>query len=110
MRLPNASQAVVNIRKLEGYCLDPFHPRGKHKARVFERALDLTKENAEELREEILRQVLVEEAFAGEEDDYGRRYVVEFEYRREGRCARIRTCWILKAGEGAPRLTSCFVL
>jgi hypothetical protein len=110
MRLPNADQSVVDIRKLKDYCLDRLHPRGKHKARVFEHALGLTKENAEELRDEILKRVPHEEALIGEEDDYGRRFVVDFEYIRQGRRARIRTCWILKTGENAPRLTSCFVL
>lgn len=110
MRLPNANQGIVDIRKLKDYCLDPIHPRGKHKARVFERALNLTKENAEELRAEILGRMPYEEALLGEEDTYGRRYVVDFEYTREGCRARIRTCWILKAGEEAPRLTTCFVL
>ena len=110
MRLPNANQVIVDIRKLKDYCLEPLHPRGKHKARVFERALNLTQRNAEELREEILRRVPYEEALLGEGDDYGKRYVVDFEYIRGGRRARIRTCWILRTGETAPRLTSCFVL
>ena len=35
MKLPNADRAVVEMQKLVDYCLDPEHPRGKHKARVF---------------------------------------------------------------------------
>lgn len=62
MRLPKADQSIVDIRKLQNYCLDPLHPRGKHKARVFKRAMNLTSKNAEELREEILRRVMHEEA------------------------------------------------
>ncbi|WP_367268233.1 DUF6883 domain-containing protein [uncultured Thiohalocapsa sp.] len=38
-RLPNADQAAVDLDKLRGYCLNPAHPRGRHKARVFAAAL-----------------------------------------------------------------------
>jgi hypothetical protein len=33
--LPNAENAVVEIRKLSEYCLNPEHPKGKDKARLF---------------------------------------------------------------------------
>jgi hypothetical protein len=33
-RLPNGEQAILDIRKIEGYCLCRSHPRGRHKARV----------------------------------------------------------------------------
>jgi Domain of unknown function (DUF6883) len=32
---PNAARAVINLRKVEDYCLSPTHPRGLDKARVF---------------------------------------------------------------------------
>jgi hypothetical protein len=35
MKLPGADVAIVDVEKLTGYCLNPEHPRGKHKARVF---------------------------------------------------------------------------
>jgi hypothetical protein len=34
-QLPYGDRAILDIRKIEGYCLDPAHPRGRHKARVF---------------------------------------------------------------------------
>jgi hypothetical protein len=39
--LPNRFEAVLDLRKIEDHCLSPFHPRGRHKARVFREALDL---------------------------------------------------------------------
>jgi hypothetical protein len=39
MKLPNAESAIIAIEKLRNYCLDPEHPRGKHKARVFSSVL-----------------------------------------------------------------------
>jgi len=35
MKLPEAERAVVDIAKLRDYCLSPFHPLGRHKARIF---------------------------------------------------------------------------
>ncbi len=34
-RLPHGDQAILDMRKIEDYCLNPSHPRGRHKARVF---------------------------------------------------------------------------
>lgn len=33
-QLPNKTKAFVDIRKLEEYCLNHLHQRGKHKAKV----------------------------------------------------------------------------
>jgi hypothetical protein len=40
-RLPHGDEAILDIRKIEDYCMSPSHPRGRHKARVFREALDL---------------------------------------------------------------------
>ena len=50
MRLPGGDAAIVDLDKLTGYCLNPDHPRGKHKARVFAATLGLTSEHAVILR------------------------------------------------------------
>jgi hypothetical protein len=73
MRLPNPEFAVVDLRKLRDYCLNPEHPRGKHKAQVFSVALGLGAGDAEELRETLLSAARSEEAVTGEEDEYGKR-------------------------------------
>lgn len=49
MKLPVGQGAVVGPEKLVDYCLNPEHPRGKHKARVIATALGFTAENADEL-------------------------------------------------------------
>jgi hypothetical protein len=41
MKLPGGIAAIVEISKLRDYCLDPHHPRGRYKARVFLSALGL---------------------------------------------------------------------
>jgi hypothetical protein len=54
VRLPNADHAVLDIRKLEDYCLSPRHPRGRHKARVFREALNIQRDDAAWLKDRLL--------------------------------------------------------
>lgn len=49
--LPDGARAIVEIEKLRDYCLDPLHPRGGHKARVFQSALSLVQNDADLLTE-----------------------------------------------------------
>ena len=55
MKLPNAERAVIDIKKLRDYCLNPNHPEGKHKAHVFFEKLEFTADDAERLRELIMK-------------------------------------------------------
>lgn len=109
-KLPNAENAVVEMRKLRDYCLSPEHPRGKHKARVFASALGITTEDSEELRRTLLTAAGSEEATPTEEDEYGQRYVLDFEMSTEAGSATVRSGWIVRTGENFPRFTSCWVL
>jgi hypothetical protein len=109
MKLPGGDSAIVEIAKLRDYCLDPKHPRGRHKARVFAATLDLTQSDAGFLREALLRAAQESDALAGESDPYGERLTVDFEPNRGSRRAVVRSGWIVLRGETAPGLTSCFV-
>lgn len=111
MRLPNGENAVVDIRKLTEYCLNPDNPRGRHKARVFASALGITVLNADELREKLLDIArTTESAVPGENDAYGKRYVIDFEWTTGSETAPVRSTWIVLNHEDTPRLTSCYVL
>lgn len=111
MRLPNAEKARVDLSKLRHYCLDSTHPRGRHKARVFAARLGIEAEHAEELRRALLDAARTSEnAFASEEDGFGRRFVLDFDMSGPRGKAKIRSGWIIRAGEDLPRLTSCYVL
>ena len=110
MKLPEGERAIVDLAKLRDYCLNPFHPRGRHQSRVFEPALRLVAADAEHLRRELLRAAREEEATPGDTDDYGHRYKIDFALVHGERRATIRSAWIIPAGEQAPRLTSCYVL
>lgn len=54
MKLPNADLAVIDIRKIRDYVLNPNDPRGRHKARVFLSALGFSQSDSDELITEIL--------------------------------------------------------
>lgn len=109
MKLPNAARAFVDIAKLRDYCLNGSHPEGRHKARVFRSALDLSAEDAEFLRQAILDAVAEAEAVAGNSDAYGSRYLVDLELNRGNRKAWIHTVWIVRRNEDFPRLATCYV-
>jgi hypothetical protein len=113
MRLPNAENAVVDIAKLRDYCLNPNHPKGKHKARVFLSELGLTATDADRLRKLILDAVLTTEATVEPSISFGQRYVVDFQVQWEVRFVvsfvTIRSAWIIRKDEDFPRLTTCFI-
>jgi hypothetical protein len=110
MKLPNRERAIVDIEKLRDYCLSLDHPRGRHKARVFRSVLGLTRDHAGELREALLRAVAQREATEAEADEFGRRDFIDFEFRGPKSAAKIRSGWIVRAGEDSPRFASCYVL
>jgi hypothetical protein len=114
MRLPNAERAVVDIEKLRDYSLNPNHPEGKHKARVFLAALGFKADNAERLRELILEAILTKEATPQQPTSYGQRFVVDFQVRGTEKLVEtfvtVRSTWMIRNDEDFPRLTSCFIL
>jgi hypothetical protein len=108
MKLPHGETAIVDIEKLAGYCLNPEHPRGKHKARVFA-TLGFTIDNAHELRAALLDAAANADAQRAASDQFGDRFVIEFEIRGQRGSGIVRSTWIVRRGEIAPRLTTCFV-
>jgi len=109
MKLPNGERAIVDRRKLEDYCLNPHHPRGRNKARVFA-SVGIGQADAEVLREALLAAARNSEAVRGGPSAYGQRYMVDFDLVRPARTVRVRSTWIVRTGEDLPQLTSCFVL
>ena len=110
MKLPNGKAAIVEIEKLRDYCLSPGHPRGRHKARVFQSLLEMTAAHAEELLAALIDAALKENATQGASDQYGTRYIIDFELRHGECIASIRSCWIIRSDEVAPRFVTCYIL
>jgi hypothetical protein len=110
MKLPNGESAKLDLRKIHDYSLSPFHPRGKHKARVFELVLGLTAEDFLFLAGVLQRVAIENEAIEGASDKYGDRFIIDFDLEHKERTAAIRSCWIVLAGEAVPRFVTCYIL
>lgn len=110
MLLPNGENAIIDIRKLRDYCLNPDNPRGSNKARVFAAALGITAAEAEFLRERLLDAAQTNEVTLGELDMYGQRYIIDFEMTTEIGTVFVRSGWIILHSENNPRLTTSYVL
>jgi hypothetical protein len=107
--LPNGDRAIVDLDKLRRYCLDPVHPRGRHKARVFRAALGFSIVDAVALSEKLLRGAATEEAALGETDQHGTRYTFDLHVKHGERTAVVRTHWIVRRDEDVPRFVTCYV-
>jgi hypothetical protein len=109
-RLPNAEQATLDIRKLERYCLDPSHLRGRHKARVFREALDIGQRDAAWLRDTLLEAARSTEALSIGSDAWGAYWRLDVPIRRQNKSAVVRSTWMVRIGESRPTLITCWVL
>lgn len=85
-----------------------MHDEGKHKARLFEKALGMTANDSEKLREILLTEIKTRDAQLGRRDEYEQRYTVDFILEWQGKRAKIRSGWIIEHGSEIPRLTSCY--
>jgi hypothetical protein len=110
MKLPNGEQAIIDIRKLTEYCLSPVHEDGQHKARLFATIAGLTTETADELVAALEQAAIEHEASLGKCDQYGQRYIIDFEHEGPKERTTIRSVWIVRSGEFVPRLVTCYIL
>lgn len=108
--LPQADRAIVDLAKLRDYCLNPDHPRGRHKARVFRAALGLERAHAPWLRNAILAALVRSPAMLDAVDRHGERWRADVVLTRNGRTAIVRTLWLIARPGSSPRLISSFVV
>ena len=108
--LPNVENATINPKKLTEYALNPDHPVGGNKAKVFESALGYNQLNADDLMRQIYEKLPNSEAVLGTLDEYGQRYTVDILISGpNGNTVNVRTGWIIKTGSDVPELTTLFV-
>jgi hypothetical protein len=88
--LPHGDKAILDIRKIEDYCLNPSHPRGRHKARVFREALDLQRDDAAWLRDALLEAARSSETFPIAVDPLGHSLAPRCDHQatRQERCGK----------------------
>ncbi|MBW4647255.1 MAG: hypothetical protein KME06_00935 [Kastovskya adunca ATA6-11-RM4] len=106
MRLPNPEQAIIDEEKLSGYCLNPRHSDGQHKARVFQSALGIGIDDADELRTALIQAIQITDAVLDKCNPYGQKYRVDFLMVREDKQARVRSVWLVRDEEKFPRLVT----
>jgi hypothetical protein len=110
LKLPNCSKAIIDKEKLVGYCLNPNHPLGQHKARVFKSVFGIGIEQAEELEAALREAALTVDALATGANEFGEKYLLDFTMVRAERQAIIRSSWIVRFDEDFPRLITCYIL
>lgn len=110
MKLPSGERAVIDAQKVCGYCLDPEHDDGRHKAHIFLTLLGLTRSNADLLLSALADAASNGNAVAGKLDKYGQRYLIDFAFTGRSGTAMIRSVWIIRHGESIPRLVTCYIL
>ncbi|MDH0895725.1 MULTISPECIES: DUF6883 domain-containing protein [unclassified Pseudomonas] len=107
--LVGANRAVIDPRKLTDYALNPDHPVGGNKARVFESALGFTKENSDLLLKQLQEGVMKNTPIPGKVDQYGARFTVDIPVTGPNGSGVVRSGWIYKPGSNTPELTTIFV-
>jgi hypothetical protein len=110
IHLPNGDKAVLDIRKIEDYCLSPTHPRGRHKARVFREALHVGRDDAGWLRGVLLEAARNGDATPLPADAWGNLWRIDATIGRHGKSAVVRTVWIVRAEDDVPKFVTCWVL
>jgi SPP1 gp7 family putative phage head morphogenesis protein len=95
--------------KVTKYALNPIHPRGRHKAKVFKSALGYTLDNYNELIDNVYRKVDKDLFENQDPNKYGKKYKQIINITGpNGRNADILTGWILEKN-GKYRLTTIYV-
>jgi hypothetical protein len=91
--LPNGGRAILDIRKLADYCLNPAHLHGRHKARVFRQALGFERGDAAQLRDRLLEAAGDNVALEVSGDVWGSRWRVAIS--QQGKRAVVRSIWLI---------------
>jgi hypothetical protein len=109
---PPFARVVVDIAKLRHYCLSDQHPRGRHKAHVFDQRLGLQAKDARHLQQALrdAARTRQNEFRPSGNDWYGQRYILDFVLSTAVGTATVRSGWIVRAGENVLRLVTCYVL
>lgn len=109
MKLPNGHQAYLGD-KLERYCLNYQHPKGKDKAALFQKRLGITIESKAILEAALLDAALHSVATLKHRDRYGDYYNTRFFMQTDTGNAWVLGCWIIRTQETFPRLTNTYPL
>lgn len=108
--LLNAEHAVIDPKKLASYALNPEHPKGGNKARVFASALGYNPANADILATRVQQGILTAPATVLDANKFGQLMAVDMPILgANGQTAIIRTGWMYETDALVPRMTTIFV-
>ncbi len=108
--LLNAEHAVIDPKKLANYALNPVHPIGGNKAKVFESALGYNSSNMDDLIFKVKQGILTHPATPGLHDNFGQRMSVDMQIIGiNGKIEVIRTGWMYETEAFVPRMTTIYV-
>lgn len=108
MKLPRNREATIAASKITGYLLSETHPVGSTKAKYF-RALGYSEENADQLREALVRIAATGDIAKEIVTPYGTKYVVEGDLVTPiERRVRVRTIWMARADEDILRFVTAY--
>lgn len=100
---------MVEISKLRDYCLNPGHPVGKHKARVFASVLGIGADDAAWLQQALLDAAAKSDVTQTAVDEFGTRYWMTCTMVRGPHEAVVSSAWIVPSEDDVPRLITCYV-
>ena len=110
MALPEAESVSVDLEKLTGYVLSESHPIGRSKARFF-RGIGFNESNATLLQRGLMEIAKSEAVVQRVASRHGMKYVVDGEIPTPlGSRVRLRTIWIVDAGQPHPRFVTAYPL
>ena len=108
--LLNAKHAVIDPKKMVSYALNPNHPHGGNKARVFESALGYNPSNVDTLATRVHQGVLNSPAVIKDATQHGQLLGVNMPILGvNGETVIVRTGWIYEPEAVVPRMTTIFV-
>lgn len=114
--MPQAAQAIARKSKFRDYLLDPGHPVGGHKARVFAATFGLQRNDAERFRSELLHLIRTNTGVVRNCRDAplhragATTWTVDVRYTGpNGTTATIRTQWDINVPGTAPRFVTAWV-
>src|SRR6266487_2848625 len=110
MKLPTGDRVDLGT-KLQDYLLNPGHRSGRHKARVFESTLGITREN-QDILVNALHQAAANSrnAISTGDQGFGATFEIRFPLTTDKGTVTVLSAWIIRYGEDFPRLVTCFII
>ena len=110
MKLPNGHNCDLGA-KLEDYSLNPLHREGRHKARVFDSVLGITRPNVDVLRAAVRSAAAASnEAESLGDNGFGEVFTLRFAMTTSRGSAIVLTGWIILRNDDFPKLTTCHII